>query len=240
MWPVDCPEHPPFIFLRRLFNWFLDMKQAIIFDMDGLMFDTEAMYSRVFNMMAEKRGKVFTNDIKTKMMGARANEAIGILADAWGEDAPIDALLAEQDELLVELYKTEVEKLPGLDAFIEFLKNNNIRMCIGTSSRMFLVDILLDRFNLRAHFEHVISGDMVERGKPAPDIYHLCLEKLGLPGGQCLVLEDSHNGMLAGKAAGCQVCAIPSEYTRHQDFSEADIIVDSLGDERLWEYVLKV
>ncbi len=212
--------------------------QAIIFDMDGLMFDTETMYSRVFEEIAREKGKQLTLDLKTKCMGKRALEGAKIISEEWEGCITPEELLAQQDALLVYLYETEAEKLPGLDELLSFLKDNNIRMCIGTSSRMFLVDILLDRFNLRDSFEFVVSGDMVEKGKPAPDIYTLCLEKLSLSGEECLVLEDSHNGMVAGKAAGCMVCAVPSEYTKHQDFSGADLIVDSLGDIRLQNFIL--
>lgn len=213
------------------------MIKACLFDMDGLMFDTETAYSVVQEKMSAKRGKVFTVDVKTPLMGKRAHEVMLLLKAFWETNEGVEELLREQDEMLVELYNTSVEKLEGLDTLLAFLNKHGIRKCIGTSSRKFLVDVLLEKHGLQKEFEFVVSGDMVSRGKPDPEIYTLCLEKLGLDPSECLVLEDSRNGVKAGKAAGCMTCAIPSLFTRHEDFSISDIIASSLADGKLLEFI---
>ena len=212
--------------------------KAVIFDMDGLMFDTESAYSIVQTLMSEKRHKVFTAEVKRTLMGKKADEVMGLLNDFWGKNEKIEDLLKEQDEELVDIYKNSVEKLDGLDNLIEFLDQNNIRKCIGTSSRKFLVDVLLKKHGLTNAFEFIISGDIVEKGKPDPEIYNRCIAQLGVPASECLVLEDSLNGIKSGIAAGCNTCAIPSEYTQDEDFSIATFVCNSLKDEAIKEFIL--
>lgn len=152
------------------------MIKAVIFDMDGLMFDTESAYSILQSSMSNKRNKIFTNEVKKPLMGKRADEVMGLLNNFWGKNEKIEDLLKEQDDELVKIYKDRVEKLDGLDDIIDFLNKNNIRKCIGTSSRRFLVDVLLQKHSLIDVFEFIISGDMVEKGKPDPEIYNRCIE----------------------------------------------------------------
>ena len=205
--------------------------------MDGLMFDTESSYSIVMNQMAEKRGKPFTNEFKKTLMGKLTMEVMITLNDYWGLNEDVHELLKEQDADLIKLYENSDLKLHGLDELLYFLNQNNIRKCIGTSSRYFLVMILLERYNLTDAFEFIISGDMIEKGKPHPEIYSRCTEKLDILPDECIVLEDSLNGVKAGVAAGCATCAIPSEYTKDEDFSIATLTCKSLNDIRLFTFL---
>jgi HAD superfamily hydrolase (TIGR01509 family) len=204
--------------------------RAIILDMDGLMFDTETAYTKVQEVMSRRRGKEFTIEVKRTLMGRKADEVMSRLNDWWGKGEHVDDLLREQDEALVAEFQRSVEVLPGLDSLLATLRDRGIRRCIGTSSRMFLVEVLLEKHRLQDAFEFVVSGDMVQNGKPHPDIYLACLSKLAVPCGECLVLEDSLNGVRAGNAAGCVTCAIPSVYTQDEDFSEATFVCSSLSD----------
>ena len=211
--------------------------KAIIFDMDGLLFDTESAYSVVQTAMAEKRHKPFTIKLKNSLMGKVAKEVILILIGHWGTNEDADTILKEQDDALIKLYKESVQKLEGFDELFSFINKNNIRICIGTSSRAFLVDVLLNKFNLTDTFEFVISGDMITKGKPDPEIYTTCVTKLNLQPNECIVIEDSLNGIKAGTSAGCITCAIPSIYTKDEDFSLATLICTSLNDPMLLKYL---
>ena len=212
--------------------------QAALFDMDGLMFDTESAYSTVHSVMSQRRGKVFTNEVKMTLMGKRADEVMGLLNRFWGGGEDVEILLQEQDKELIEVYKNSVEKMDGLDDIIDFLDLHNIRKCIGTPSRRFLVDILLEKFDLHNSFEFIVTGEMVEKGKPDPEIYSQCVLKMNLLANQCLVLEDSLNGVKSGVSAGCHTCAVPSKYTEHEDFSTATLVCDSLCDVAIQNFLL--
>ncbi len=216
----------------------INMIKAAIFDMDGLMFDTESAYSVVQTGMFIQRGMTFTNDIKRTFMGKRAREVMEALNAIWGRNEDIDALLEEQDEELVRAYRDSVEKLPGLDNLLGFLEEEGIRKCVGTSSRKFLVDILFEKFGMEHEFEFVVTGDGIKKGKPDPEIYIACISQLGVLPEECIVFEDSLNGIKAARAAGCRACAIPSEYTKDEDFSIADIVCNSLDDKRIREFIM--
>jgi len=210
------------------------MIKAALFDMDGLMFDTEPAYTIVHAAMWNRRGKKFTPEIKTSLMGKRAEEVMRtILSEHWKTDEKIEDLLKEQDDELSKIFRESVAKMPGLDVCLSLFDQKNIRTCIGTSSRKFLADILLEYHDLSDKFEFIVSGEMVARGKPDPEVYLTCADRLGLRPEECLVLEDSPNGIRAGHAAGCFTCAIPSEYAKGGDFSAADIICKTLADTKL-------
>ncbi len=162
-------------------------------------------------------------------------EMIGVVL---GTEEKTEKLLEEQDRELVDLYEKSVTKLRGLSGLLVFLEKNSVRRCIGTSSRKLLVDILLRRHNLQKNFEFVVSGDMVREGKPNPEIYNLCVSKLGVLPAECLVLEDSLNGIKAGRAAGCFTCAVPSEFTKREDFSSANLVCESLADPKIEGFIL--
>lgn len=209
--------------------------QAVIFDMDGLMFDTESLFSIVHSEIAEKRGKKFTLELKSKMMGQKALHAVEILLDGLGLHENAEDVLREQTVRYVELLKTESRAMPGLFEFIEFLEQWRLRKGIATSSIRPWVDILLDKFKIKNSFEFIITGDQVKRGKPHPDLYLKAVKAVNLPAHSCLVLEDASNGVRAAKAAGCFTVAVPSQFTRNQDFARADLIVDGLMDKKLIE-----
>ncbi len=209
--------------------------KAVVFDMDGLMFDTETQDFAIHSDMSRRRGKVFTHAVQETVTGKRAHDVMSGLNEFWGKGEKVADLLAEQDELLIKAYKDNVAVMPGLRELISRLETAKIRLAIGTSSRGFLVDVLLKKHQLVGAFEVVITGDMVSRGKPDPEIYDLCLQRLGLEPQFCAILEDSVNGVSAGKASGSTVIAVPSELTKMGDFSAAHYLVSSLGDQKLFE-----
>ncbi len=212
--------------------------KAVIFDMDGLMFDTESQYFEIHSEMSRMRGKIFTPEVQATVMGKRAIEVMSGLNVFWGRGEEVGDLLVEQDAMLVRAYEERVDVMPGLHELLHRLKLGNTRLAIGTSSRGFLVDILLTKHNISSMFEVVVTGGMVARGKPDPEIYTLCMSRLGLDPKDCAVLEDSVNGVLAGVASGAVTIAIPSELTKSGDFFAAHYVVSSLEDPELHKALL--
>lgn len=213
--------------------------QAVIFDMDGLMFDTESLFSIVQNEITKKRGKEFTLEIKGKMMGQKPLHAIKIMLDGLGIDEKPEDVFLEQNKKYLELLRTQSEPMPGLFELLALLEERHIRKGIATGSIHQWVNILLERFNLQNRFEFVLTGEHVALGKPDPEIYLKAINEFVLPASSCLVLEDSSNGIKAAKAAGCFAVAVPSDFTRHQDFSGADLVVGGLLDKKLIEIFSK-
>ena len=207
--------------------------KAVIFDMDGLMFDTEALFSIVQTKINKKRGKDFTLEIQNKMMGRKPIDAIKIMLKELGIDEDPESVARERDAEYLELLKTDSRAMPGLLEFLDILNKHNIRKAIASGSYHLWIDTLLERFKMKDQFEAVVSGEDVKVAKPDPEIYIKTVHKLGLRPEECLVLEDAVNGIKAAKAAGCITVAIPNSFTKHQDFSEADYVVESLSDLKL-------
>lgn len=210
---------------------------AVIFDMDGLMFDTEILYFKAHAELTEKRGKKYTEDLHARLTGKKAIHVVeGFLTELEIDEDP-ETILEERNNDFITLLETRAETMHGLLPFLDLLEKHGVRKAIATSSSRTWVSILLNRFGIADRFEVIVTGDEVTHGKPHPEIYLKALEHLGLKGSECLVLEDAPHGVTAGKAAGCHVGAIPSQFTRGRDFSSADYHFESLADSELEKIV---
>ena len=207
--------------------------KAVIFDMDGLMFDTESLFSKVQTEIAKKRGKVFNLEIQNKMMGRKPFDAIKVMVDELGINEDPKKIARERDEAYLNLLKTDSKNMPGLFEFLDLLDKHEIKKAIASGSHHEWINILLEKFNIRDRFDVIISGQDVKIAKPAPEIYNKTVSALNLKSVECLVLEDAVNGIKAAKAAGCLAVAIPNQFTKHQNFSEADYVIGSLSDTAL-------
>ncbi len=206
------------------------MIKAVIFDMDGLMVDTEPLYSKAMNQVAQKRGKCFTLEIKQKMMGRLAIESLTIFKETLGLTESVQELLEEREGIYGNLLRQGVTPMPGLFELIELLNKMGIHKAIASSSKKQWIDLIIDKLGFRNEFEVIVSGQEVERGKPNPDIYLLAAQKLNLDAAECLVLEDAISGVQAAKAAKMKCIAVPNQFTQGLDFPQVDLIVNSLKE----------
>lgn len=205
------------------------MIRALIFDMDGLMVDTEPLYWDVARQLARNCGKEVSDETLRKMMGRSRIESMRIFAEACGIDsrAPED-LLVDREELMLERYARGVEPMKGLREILNQFRER-LRFAVATSSPRKFTDVLLPAMGVANEFKIVQTGDEVEHGKPHPEIYLRCMDRLGVNGSESIVLEDSKAGAMSGKAAGAYVIAVPSHLTAVEDFSQvADARVDDL------------
>lgn len=205
--------------------------KAIIFDMDGLMIDTEGLYFETEREIARRYGKEVKDETLWKMMGRKSLEAMTIYAlDLGLEEAP-EELLKMRDEMFVEKLLVNVVPMRGLFEILNEFKGKT-KLAIATGSPMKFLNIVMDRLGIRNYFDVLQTSDEIINGKPDPEIYLKAIEKLAAKPEECIVLEDSSNGALAGKRAGCYTIAVPSEYTHKQDFSFVDYKAVDLNDAR--------
>jgi HAD superfamily hydrolase (TIGR01509 family) len=204
---------------------------AAIFDMDGLMVDTEPLYFEAESELARRLGKTFTREVMHHMMGHKATRSIQIMMEILGIEGSIQEILALRDTLYESLLVRGVNPMRGLLDLLDWLETHGYRKAVATSSRRRFKDIIFDHLDLHGRFEVVVTGGEVSEGKPSPEIYQRAVSDLGLLAEQCVVLEDSGVGLTAAKRAGCFCIVVPNEFTENQDFSTADLVVPHLFHE---------
>lgn len=201
---------------------------AVIFDMDGVLLDSEPLHLRATQATLGERGASYTERDNRAFFGATDAELFRALRIAFDLPAPTATLVAAKRDRLVTLIRAEARPLPGVPAIPRRLHAAGLPLALASSSPQPVIDAVLETLALEGVFQAVVSGDEVARGKPAPDAFLLASRRLGVPPERCLVVEDSRNGVLAGKAAGMTVVAVPCPATSHEDFSPADWVLPSL------------
>ena len=211
--------------------------EAVIFDMDGLMFNTEDIYNVVGDNILKPRGREFTRELKLLMMGLPGTKAFQVMVDHCHlEDTP-ETLENECEAMFAELLPREIQTMPGLMELLERLEQLGIPKAVATSSQLRFAKIALNQFDLMPRFKFVLTAESVVKGKPHPDVYLLAAKKMELEPSQLLVLEDSVTGSQAAAAAGTTVIAVPTQYSLGCDFSHVDHVVSSLEDDLILETV---
>lgn len=209
--------------------------RAVVFDLDGLMFNTEDLYQDVGTEMLRRRGKTFDAELLDGMMGRPANAALQLMIDYHQLDCTVSELIVETDTLFAVLLEDRLERMPGLADLLDALERAEIPKAIATSSGPTFVRRVLDHFNLAPRFQFVLTCDDIREGKPHPEIYLLAAARLGCRPQEMLVLEDSQNGCRSAVAAGAIVVAVPGGHSLRHDFSGAALVATSLADPRIYE-----
>ncbi|MFA5816391.1 MAG: HAD family phosphatase [Bacteroidales bacterium] len=206
------------------------MYQALIFDLDGLLIDSETIYRKISYKMAADLGKQLHDGIWVKQMGRSPIESLRIFHDELGITTHTAQELVDlRNVLLLDGFRKELQIMPGALEIIRAF-HGRMRMTIATGSPRLLMDLAIAQLGLAGYFEYMLPSDEIVSGKPDPEIYLKTIQALGLFPEECIVLEDSSNGALSGHRAGCYVIAVPSDYTRNQDFSFANHVAEDLFD----------
>jgi len=186
------------------------MIKAVLFDMDGTVFDTERIYRECWFRAAEAVGFGEMEELLAKIFGVSERDIGTYVYKTYGADFPYERMLALRAELIADTIAREgVPLKDGVPEIFDELKSRGIKSALVTSAPAFRIRDFLERAGLNDAFAHVVSGDRVLLSKPNPDIFLLAARELGLEPSECLVAEDSHNGVLAGYRAGMQVAMIP-------------------------------
>jgi HAD superfamily hydrolase (TIGR01509 family) len=206
---------------------------AVVFDLDGLMFNTEALYQQVGSELLRRRGKQWSTELLDAMMGRPAKVALQVMIDWHQLDASVEQLQGETDEVFSTLLDAQLEPMPGLLDLLDRLEQAKIGKAIATSSRRQFVSDVLGRFDMQSRFKFVLASEDVSQGKPHPEIYLRAAERFGMTPAATMVLEDSQTGCRAAIEAGAFAVAVPAEHSRRHDFTGAALVADSLADPRI-------
>jgi pseudouridine 5'-phosphatase len=207
--------------------------QAVVFDLDGLMFNTEDLYDEVTERLLERRGCRLSADLKRRMMGLTELVSLQIMIDHHGFAETAEELLAESDRLFADVLPGCLAPMPGLLGFLEALERAGIPQAIATSSRRWFATAVLGYFDLEPQFRFLLTAEDVVQAKPHPEIYRTAAARLGVAPQRMLVLEDSENGCRAAVAAGAWAVAVPSQHTQEHEYPGVRLIADSLADPRI-------
>jgi HAD superfamily hydrolase (TIGR01509 family) len=206
---------------------------AVVFDLDGLMFNTEELYQEVGAELLRRRGYDFTQELLDRMMGRPSHIALQIMIDTHTLKATVEELLAETDEIFPEILRTRLAPMPGLAELLDALEKRQIPKGIATSSRRSFVEHVLGAFNYQPRFWPILTSEDITHGKPHPEIYLKAAARLNVRPSEMLVLEDSQNGCRAAVAAGAITVAVPGAHSRQHDFTGAALVADTLRDQRI-------
>jgi len=207
--------------------------RAVVFDLDGLIANTEDLYDHAGETVLGRRGKTYDADLRERVMGRPVVDAIQMMIDCHSLPDSVDGLMAECAEVLGGLIETSLAPMPGVMSFIDDLEAAQMPIAVATSATPEYADNVLSRLNLKHRFRFILTAANIHRGKPDPEIYLLAADRLGIPPEQMMVLEDSANGCRAGVAAGAFTVAVPNRHTATHSFKGVNLRADTLNDPRI-------
>ena len=207
------------------------MIEAVVFDLDGVLLDSEEIWDRAREGLARERGGRWHNRAQRDMMGMSSTEWSRYMADVIGLPEPPEEINREVVHRLTELYREELPAIAGAREAVERLAAR-WPLGLASSSNRELIDLALELLGVEHLFTATVSSEEVARGKPAPDVYLEAARRLGVDPTTAAAVEDSHNGILSAKAGGMRVIAIPNAHFPPDEdaVAAADVVLDSLAE----------
>lgn len=206
--------------------------KAIVFDMDGVLFDTERICRDSWVAVAEKWGFSDMDVIFPKCIGLNANDSKAVVLDAYGEDFAYQEFRSQASTVFWELIeKNGMPLMPGVRELLQWLKEDGWVIGLASSTKRSSIEDCLKRAKLQGYFQEIVSGDMVEHSKPQPDIYLMACERLGVSPRETYAIEDSPNGIRAAHRAGMHSLMVPDMITPDEEMQIlSEKIFDNLFD----------
>jgi HAD superfamily hydrolase (TIGR01509 family) len=213
--------------------------KCLIFDMDGLMYDSERLARDAYHVIASRRDIKLPDSLVDSTMGflcSEVKEKLQAYFDAEGIDADARAVYRERNDLMLKMVEDEgVPEKPGLRELIAYARNMDMKLAVASASGPKRVNTFLNRSGIADVFDAVVDGGDVKKGKPDPEIFLIAAERLGLEPCECLVLEDSENGLRAAISAGMPAIVIPDRVEPSDKARElAAAVLPSLADVITW------
>ena len=206
--------------------------RAVIFDLDGVLADSEPWWNEIDAKLLAEHGVTYRGEYHRNVLGVSYRLAVEFYKKAFGLSVSSDEMMQRRGEIAVDFFANRVGIFPSTRPVLQELRQMNLHLAVATSSLSASARPFLARHGLTAFFEAVITGDEVEHGKPHPDIYLRAAMKLRITADACLVIEDALSGIAAAKAAKMRVAAIPdARFVDPRDYEkEADYLLGSLSE----------
>ena len=207
--------------------------KAVLFDMDGLMVDTESLATEAFIHSAKKQGYDMTKEETLLVLGFTTKSIYDFWENYFKNSDVSGKQLVDDHYKYIEdiLFTTGPRKMPYIEELLKYLKESNYKVAVASSSNMDHIINNMEKTGLKKYIDEFASGAEVENGKPAPDVFLLAAKRLGVKPEECLVLEDSKAGVIAGSSAGAKVIMIPDMFKPDEVCKEkAYRIVNNLGE----------
>jgi mannitol-1-/sugar-/sorbitol-6-/2-deoxyglucose-6-phosphatase len=208
------------------------MIEATIFDMDGLLIDSEPLWQEAEIESFKKVGIVLDNKMCLETMGLRVDQVV----DHWNYKFPgciknKDSVVKDIMSGVISLVIKKGTPREGVYEILKFIKSKNVKMAIASSSQFILIKTVVQKFGIEKYFDELYSAETEEYGKPHPGVYITTAKALNVTPEKCLALEDSFNGLLSAKAARMKCICVPDESIKHNPkIIIADLVLDSLAD----------
>jgi HAD superfamily hydrolase (TIGR01509 family) len=210
--------------------------KAVLFDMDGVIADSEEMWNDIDGALMRTYGVEYAGEHKSQVLGKSFQIALGFYRDTFNIRAEIEEMALRRSDIAREFYAERIPIFHSVPQVLEGLKERGLKIALATSSVSTLARPFLQRHNIEKYFDALTTGEEVQNGKPNPDIYLLAARKVGVAPTECLVVEDALAGVQAGKSAGMTVAAIPD--ARWGDVSlfpeKADVVLQELAQLLAW------
>jgi HAD superfamily hydrolase (TIGR01509 family) len=208
------------------------MLSAVIFDLDGVLADSEPLWSEIDAKLLADYGVTYRGEHHQNVVGVSYRIAVEFYKKTFGLSVPTEEMMRRRGEIATEFFANRVGLFPNVKEVLEELRLMKLHLAVATSSVSQSARPFLDRHQLTRFFEVIITGEEVEHGKPAPDIYLCAVEHLGISADGCLVVEDALPGVAAAKAAKMRVAAIPdTRFVDPREYEkEADYVLGSLKE----------
>jgi HAD superfamily hydrolase (TIGR01509 family) len=209
--------------------------KGVIFDMDGVIIDSEPMHYKVFMRYSKDiLGLHIRNEEYNTFIGTTNTHIFTFLKEKYHLRRAVEEMVDEYEEKIEEFLlasREDVAPIDGVDVLSDKLYKENLKLAVASSSAKQRIDIVLQMFNMDGYFATRISGQEVGHSKPAPDIFLLAARALGLDPKECVVIEDSTNGVAAAKTAGMKCIGYNNPSSVNQDISHADLVISSFAEQ---------
>ncbi len=206
------------------------MIRAVIFDMDGVMINSEPLWEKTERILLAKRNIDYSPEYRDMIVGLNQKDSGKLLKDTFSLEESVDEIISERVDILTAIYEKELELVSALSPLLEALRQSRYMLAVASSSPLRVINFVLDMFSLHGYFDAVVSGECTENGKPHPDIYLHTAEKLGVRPSECVAIEDSINGVRSAMDAGMYCIAIPDKRLSRDAFDRAHLILETMEE----------